>query len=337
MPWDLDDSVFREPSREKIREKKQKDFNSRQKTFVRLVGANLAAYACVLIAILLVGFIWVDIGLNIDPTKFIVESLVSVILFIAGEYLTSKMGAPGGRLDDNYIKSHNEYLEIRKTALSKGISRMGEFCDAQIEEEYERYIRRKCKEYRLDYDEYIEKYSRLRYKELKKIFKKKSALAINALNKARRIELTPDMLMTDGKVRGERGGLPISGEEYVERHTTGFWHIALAVVVAILTVLPAFTPTEDVTIGRVIFTLFKLTMLFYRMYSGYSRSARAYNTIEPRHLCVKTTYLNLYLEFLKRTGEDYGTEANKSEQADPQGRRESEGGSVLHDRPAESV
>lgn len=337
-PWELgDDSVFQEPSREKIKEHRQKEFNHKQKTFLRLVGGNLAAYACVLIVVMLIVFIWVDIGFKIDPTKFIVESIVSVILFIAGEYLTSKMGAPGGRLDEHYVKAHNEYLETRKTVLQQGVSRMNEFCDAQIEEEYDRYIRRKCREYRLNYDEYVKKYSKMRYKELKKIFKRKFALAVFALNKARRIELTPNMLMTDGKVRGERGGIPISGEEYVEQHTTGFWHVALSIVVAILTVLPAFTPTEDVTIGRVMFTIFKLAMLFYRMYSGYARSAKAYNTIEPRHLCVKTTYLNLYLEFLKRTGEDYGTEGSKSEQTDPQGRREGEGGGVLHDRPAESV
>lgn len=337
-PWELgDDSVFKEPSREKIKEHRQKEFNHKQKSFVKLVGENLAAYACVLIVVLLIGFIWTDIGLSLDVTTFIIESIISVVLFIAAEFLTSKIGTNGGRLDELYVKNHTEYLELRKTVVSAGITLMGKFCECQIEEEYDQYIRKKCKEYRLDYNDYINKYSKMSYKQLKKIFKKRGAITILGLNKAPRIELTPDMLLTDGKVRGERGGIPISGEEYVERHTTGFWHILLAVVVAILTVLPAFSLTDDVTIGRVVYTGFKIAMLLYRMYTGYSRGAKAFNTIEPRHLQVKIKYFNLYLEFLKRNGEDYGTEGDKSEQTDPQGRREGEGGGVLHDRPAESV
>lgn len=337
-PWELgDDSVFQEPSKEKVKEFKQKEFNKRQKSFVKLIGENLASYALVLIVVLLIGFIWTDLGISLTWTSFLVDSLLSVVLFIAAEFLTSKIGTTGGRLDDIYINVHNEYIELRKRVVKAGITLMDKFCEWQIDVEYEFFLRKQCKAYKIDYDEYIAKYSKMTMTELQKALGKNEAIIVVALNKTSRIELTPDMLLTDGKVKGERGGVPVSGEEYVERHTTGFGHIALAVLTAVLTAFPAFAPTEDISIGRVIYTIFKLAMLIYRMYNGYSRGAKAFNTIEPRHLQVKIRYLNLYLEFLRRNGEDYGTEGSKSEQTDPQGRREGEGGGVLHDRPAESV
>jgi hypothetical protein len=337
-PWELgDDSVFQEPSREKIKEHKQKEFNKKQKSLVKLVGENLASYALVLIVVLMIGFIWTDLGISLTWTSFLIDSLMSVVLFIVAESLTAKIGTSGGRLDDIYIMVHNEYVELRKTVFDAGITLMDKFCEWQIDVEYEFFLRKKCKEHKINYDKYVDTYSRMTLPDLQKELGKQDALIVAALNKTSRIELTPDMLLTDGKVRGERGGIPISGEEYVEKHTTGFGHIALAIITAILTAFPAFALTEDVSLGRVIYTVFKLAMLIYRMYNGYSRGAKAFNTIAPRNLRSKIRYLNLYLEFLRRNGEDYGTEGSKSEQTDPQGRREGEGGGVLHDRPAESV
>lgn len=338
-PWELgdDDSVFHEPSKEKIREHKQKEFNTKQKALAKLIGENLAAYSCVLIVVLMITLIWTDIGISINFTKFIVESIVSVALFIVGEYLTSKIGATGGRLDNLYVKVHTAYISLRERVVSAGITLMPKFCDQQIDEEYERYIRRKCKEYKLDYDEYINKYSKMSLDQLQKTLKKKSAIAIAALNQTRRIELTPGMLLTDGKVRGEREGIPVSGEEYIETHTTGALHIILAAVVGLLTAFPAFTPTADASIGRVAYTCFKMAMLLFRMYIGYARGAKAFNTIEPIHLQAKIRYLNMYLEFLKKEGEGYGTETDGSEQTDPQGCRDSESGGVLHHGSAESI
>lgn len=340
-PWELgeDDGVFSAPSKEAIREHKQKEFNHKQKAFVKIVGENLAAYACILIVLLLIGFIWTDIGISFAFETFVVESIVSVALFIAGELLTSKIGTTGGRLDDIYKNVHTEYINLREKVIKAGITLMAKFCEQQVDEEYDIYIRRKCKEYKIDYDKYINEYSKMNLNQLKTEFKTTKAVEVNILNQTSRIELTPDMLLTDGKVRGERGGIPISGEEYVEKHTTGFWHILLAVVVAILTVLPAFSMTDDITIGRVVYTGFKIAMLLYRMYTGYSRGARAFNTIEPIHLQAKIRYLNIYLEFLKKEGEGYeiSTKADKSERTDPQGCGESESGSVLYNGSVESV
>ena len=52
--------------------------------------------------------------------------------------------------------------------------------------------------------------------------------------------------------------------------------------------------------GRVIYTVFKLAMMSYRMYRGYMRGAKGFNTVEPKHLQAKIKYLYLYLEFLQK-------------------------------------
>ena len=40
--------------------------------------------------------------------------------------------------------------------------------------------------------------------------------------------------------------------------------------------------------------------MLYRMYRGWSRGAKGYNTVEPKHLQDKIKYLYLYLEFLDK-------------------------------------
>jgi hypothetical protein len=67
----------------------------------------------------------------------------------------------------------------------------------------------------------------------------------------------------------------------------------------LLTVTVAITLTSDLTIARVIYTLFKLIMLLFRMAKGYDRGARAYNTVEVRQLKAKTNYLRQYIKFVE--------------------------------------
>ena len=125
------------------------------------------------------------------------------------------------------------------------------------------------------------------------------ATKVIELNQIDYIDLTPDILMTDGMVRNKRGDVGISGEEYVEKHTTGKSHIALTALVAIIAAVPAFTLAQEFTVGAIIYTVFKLALLLFRMYSGYSRGSKAFNSVEIFHLQAKVKYLYLYLEFIE--------------------------------------
>lgn len=300
MSWNIDDAV----NKAEIRADKRREFNRQQKSFMKIVGENLASYVCVLIFVLLIGFIWTDVGLSFSLTSFITDSLISVVMFVLADVCMAQIGSKAGKLDDEYIKNHDEYLDLRRVVMNAGITLMDAFCDWQIEVEYEYYMKKRCKDLKIKYDEYVELYSEKSLEELKVLLPATKAAKVFALNQIKHIELTPEMLLTDGKVKNGRGGIGISGEEYIEKHTTGWTHVATTVVFAIVATVPVFTLTQDVSVGRIIYTIFKLSMMTYRMYQGYSRGAKGFNTVEPRHLQAKIRYLYLYLEYLKEKKKD---------------------------------
>jgi hypothetical protein len=332
---------------------RQKEYNRRQKGFAKVIGENFATYALLMILALLVGFIWTDIGIFTSWTTFIGDAVVTVVLYILADIIcASYIGGKGGKLDEGYISAHNEYLDVRGRVRAAGMLLMDMFCDWQIDVELEFFLRKRCKDLKIDYREYIDLYRDKSLEELQDLFPIERGRAIGpkerlfggirnaktsskaakifALNQIKPIELTPDILMTDGKVRNQRGDVGISGEEYIEKHTTGIGHIITTVIFAIVAVVPTFTLAANFSVGMVIYTVFKIALMLFRMYRGYSRGAKAFNTIEPRHLQAKTKYLYMYLEFLKNKtylefGEKYGTigtAEEKGAEKDGEGRKE---------------
>ena len=301
---------------------RQREYNKRQKSFAKIVGENLASYALLLIIALLIGFIWTDVGLFTSFGRFIGDAVVTVILYILADICASHIGEKGGKLDDDYIKDHKEYLDLREVVRKKGIALMDAFCDWQIDVEYEYYLRKRCKELKIDYKEFMSEYYGKTLEEIQQMFPietvrnkdvrgrvfgtirnaktSSKAAKVFALNQIKQIELTPDILMTDGKVRNLRGGVPMPGEEYIEKHTTSPGHIVLTALFAIVAAVPTFSLIKNVSVGMVIYTLFKITLMLYRMYQGYSRGAKGFNSVEPKHLQAKIKYLYLYLEFLDK-------------------------------------
>lgn len=297
--FDLDKKTdgLPEPTKEELKRYQQKEFNKRQKSVAKMVGENLASYACVAIIIVLISFIWTDIGLAISLTSFLTDAAVTVVLYVLADFCMTKAGTNGGKLSDDYINLHDDYLKLRKQVVESGITLMEGFCEWQAEREYESRMRKLCKRYKIDYEEFKSSYSKARIEDLQGKLTKSEIAKVVALRQIERIELTPDILLTDGKVKDECGGIPISGEEYAEKHTTGAGHIAMTAAFAIVAAVPVFTLTQDMSIGRVIYTVFKVSMMLYRMYCGYTRGAKAYNTVEPIHLQAKIKYLHLYIEY----------------------------------------
>lgn len=301
---------------------RQRLHNYRQKQFAKTIGENFAAYSLLAIIALLVGSIWTEAGIFSNWRKFIGDALVTIVLYVLADVCASHIGTEGGKLDDEYVKNHEEYLSLRDTVRKAGIVLMDAFCDWQVDIEYEYYIRKRCKALKIDYKEYKAVYEGKSLEELSRMFpledvkgnntKEKvfgtirnvktsdKAVKVFELSQIKRIELTPDILMTDGKVRNKRGGVGISGEEYVENHTIGKKHIFITALFAIVAAVPVFTLVQEVTVGMIIYTIFKIALLCYRMFCGYSRGAKGYNTVDPKHLQDKIKYLYLYLEFLEK-------------------------------------
>lgn len=286
--------------KDELKKDRQRDVNRRQKAVAKMVGENLASYACIAILIILVSFIWTDIGIFVNLTSFLTDAALTIVLYVLADLCMTRAGTSGGKLSDDYVSLHKEYLTLRETVRGAGLLMMEEFCAWQIELEYEVRVKKLCKRYKIDYDEFVRVYSKLRVEDLKSVLSKGEIAKVIALRQIDRIDLSPDILLTDGKVRDESGGVPMSGEEYAEKHSTGMGHIFMTAAFAIVAAVPVFTLTQDASWGRVIYTVFKVSMMLYRMYCGYMRGAKAYNTIEPIHLQAKIKYLHLYLEYLAK-------------------------------------
>lgn len=314
------DNKSKQVSRDEYREFKHKEHNERQKRLAKTIGENFATYSLVAIMMLMIGSIWSEVGIFSNWKKFIGDALVTVVLYIMADISATYIGTQGGKLDDGYIREHEGYLALRETVRKAGITLMEAFCDWQIDVEYEFYLRKRCKKAKLDYKEYMETYHGKSLEELATMFPLEKVKDKRAFDKARGvfrnaktsdraikifelsqiqpIELTPDILMTDGMVRNKRGNVGMSGEEYVERHSIGKTHIAITAIVAIIAAVPVFTLVQEFSVGAIIYTIFKLALLLFRMYSGYSQGAKAFNSVEIVHIQDKVKYLVKYLEFL---------------------------------------
>lgn len=287
--------VYPEVSREELKEFKQQEFNRKQKTLRKTVGENMASFGCILVVILFVGYIWTDMKIDIFSQRMLCDALVSVVSFIVVEDLMSRNGINCGKLYDEYVKVYADYLALKERVIAAGIAQLAEFCDEVVDKEYEAFVRRRCKSLRIDYDEYRSLADKSK-EELKGVPKGKLAVVM-ALNQIKPIVLTPDLLLTDGTGESDtHRGVGISAKEYVKKSTKGWMNVTATVITCVFSASIAFFANAGASWGLVMYTVLKLALLCWRMYKGYSAGAKAYNTIEVKHLQDKMTYMHLYLE-----------------------------------------
>ena len=325
--FDLErNGAFREPSKAEMREERDREYNQKMKSTMRFIGENMATCTIVLATTLLVGSVFGDIGVNLFSEYMLMDFVLTFAVFLLVEYMASKSGARCGKTYDEYVTLHKLYLNMREEIYKRGIALMDMFCDWQVDVEYEYYIRRRCKKLKIDYKEYVDKYSKMSLEELSDMFTHKgeekpkfslrhpirTAIAIHnytkvselakdivALKAIKPIELTPEILLTDGKPRRTRGGVGISGEEHLERKTTGAGHIVVTIFMTLLTVLPVFV-AKGWSWTLIFAAAMKLVGVFMRYYRGYSSGAQAFNTVEVKHIQDKVQYFHLYNEFLNK-------------------------------------
>lgn len=289
--------TFREPSREEYKELQQQEFNRKQKMLKKSIGENMASIGCILVVILFVGYIWTDMKIDVFSERMLCDALVSVISFIVVEDLMSRNGINCGKLYDEYVKTYADYIKLKERVISAGISGLSDFCSKTVDKELESYIKRKCKDLRIGFDEY--KLISGMSKEEQKAVPKGKVAAVMALNQIKPIELTPDILLTDETgEKSEHRGISIGAQEYVKRSTRGWFNLTLTVVTCIFSASIAFFANAGASWGLVMYTLLKLALLCWRMCKGFSAGSRAFNTFEVKHLQDKMTYLHLYLEQL---------------------------------------
>lgn len=301
---------YEKPSKKELREDRQREFGQVQKSVMKLLGDNMATLGAILIVIFFVGYIWTDFAININIQTVIIDAVISIACFILMEKLWAYNGIKGGKLDKEYIAANEAYIALRKEVIKLGTTLIDVFCAWQVEIEYNEYIRKKCNELRVDYKDYTERLSKMTLEEIQAEYPH-SAQKIFDLQNAPRIELSGQLLLTDGNKAIARRGISISGADYVKQQTVGFWNIGLTVVAAFCSAGVTFVMNDGASWALVMYTIGKLILLAWRIFKGYSEGAKAYNTIEVSHLQGKSLYLERYKEFIEnktylQLGDRYG-------------------------------
>jgi hypothetical protein len=251
-----------------------------------------------LVPFLLIGFVWTDFGpVEIGP-KLLSDGVLTVALFAVGEIMMTRLGADGGKLDPEYLRAKSEFESLAVRVSEVGTQMMVAFCDGQIEQELQSAIAARLRAVRisprsweeirsLPYGEWVRRYGKSRAKKLRRIAE------------LRPIELSEAVLLYDGD-RFARGGVPISADDFLRSRRHLAETVAACMFTGLLTVTVAVTLTKDITFARVLYTLFKLIMLLFRMAKGYDRGARAYNTVEVRQYRARANYLRQYLNVVQK-------------------------------------
>lgn len=299
------------PEKESKLTRFEKNYNLTSKTLVHILGTNMALFICILLPIFLIGFIWTDFGIPEIGVKFVSDGIVTVVLFVIGELMMMRIGADGGKLDPEYIKANGVFKELVKQVYDVGTMFMAVFCEWQIDVEMSNALTTRLRQLRFSREEWG-RIKNMSYSELKKTYGKKKANKIVTLNQLEPIELNEFILLYDDPHEGlGRGGVPLSGEAYLKKKTHSVEMVLSCLFTGLLTVSVAMTLTSDISFARVMYTVFKLIVLIYRMAVGYGIGAKAYNTVEVRQLEVKSDYLRNYIRFVTekiylKLGNKYG-------------------------------
>lgn len=298
------------PERENKLTNFEKNYNLTSKRLVHILGTNMALFICILLPIFLIGFIWTDFGVPEFGLRFISDGIVTVVLFIIGEMMMMRVGADGGKLDPEYISAKKAFSELVSKVHDVGTMFMAVFCEWQIDMELSAAITTRLRPLRFTREDW-ERIKDMPYSELEKTYGKKKAKKIVELNQLEPIELNEAILLYDNVQDNARGGVPLSGEAYLKKKTHSVEMALSCLFTGLLTVSVAMTLTSDISFARVMYTIFKVIVLIYRMAVGYGIGAKAYNTVEARQLEVKSNYLRNYIRFVNdkiylKLGNKYG-------------------------------
>lgn len=274
----------------------QKKYNKNSKSVALFLGKNLTLILCMLIPVILVAFVWTDFGEVVFHTRMLVDGVVTIALFAMGEILMVRLGTEGGRLDEEYLSARDEFESLVKEVGNIGAIFMGVFCDWQIDCELEQATHYRLRTLRMT-PKMWEDIKHLSPDQLEAKFGAKKAKKLMEINELEPIELNEAILLHNGEVEA-RGALPKGAQDVLESKKQRITSAISLVFTGLLAVSIAVSLTTDITIARVIYTVYKLTMLLFRMAKGYERGAKAYNTYEAQRLKAKSNYLRQYIKFV---------------------------------------
>ena len=290
-----------DPSRIEQMQERQKLRNDKSKYWAAVIGQNMSLAVCFMIPVFLITLIWTETTLPKLGASIAMETFLTAALFIFAEWSAINVGIPSGKLDDDYLAAQDAF-EVKKAAVkARGILKMGVFCDWQIDEELIAAKKILCRKLKIDWNTYQTKMASMSEQKLIDTYGKIRGREIWRINCLEPIELTPELIL--GERRDDwRGGISISGDDYVSKQKYGKMNLFKSVLTIVLTVGIGFAFAPGVTWGKIVYTIYRLIAIFVRMKVGFDKGARAYNKIEVKHRESQIYYMDKYEEFLATPG-----------------------------------
>ena len=290
-----------DPPRLEQLQERQKLRNDRSKYWASVIGQNLSLAVCLMIPAFLVTLIWTDVSLPELGISLATETFLTAALFIFAEWAAISVGIPSGKLDDEYVAIQEAFQRRKAEVKARGILKMGVFCDWQIDEELVAAKKAMCRKLKLDWKVYRTDVAPLTEQELIEAYGKVKGRMLHRINTLEPIELTPELILGEQR-DGLRGGISISGEEYVAKQKYGKMNLLKSVLTIVLTVGVGFAVSPGVTWGKIVFTVYRLIAVFLRMKVGFDKGAKAFNQVDVRHRESQIYYMDRYMEFLDTPG-----------------------------------
>ncbi len=272
------------------------------KKLIGIVGKNLLSYLCLLAPVAVIGCVWFDVSPVVALRK-LSGGIPFVAVLVFAEWAMIEIGREAGKRDKDMLAERDAFLAIRGRVIEVGTARMSQFCDEEIPLELEDARKTACRRLGLDYKVYLEKYAKLG--ELGKGDLRKTigdrviAAKVYAVNMIKPIELSEELILNDSHARRGRGGIGKTGDEYIDRKRGLRSTISSILSVLVFTgivVGPAMTFSWEL----VVYTLWALMILIYRMARGYKDGVAAYAVVQVKNYRDRSRYCEKYLEWIGR-------------------------------------
>lgn len=227
------------------------------------IVANLSAIGSGMILFVFICVFFFDISFTTSFTVGLAaDAITSTVLFLMFQGFQETSGRRAGKKDAEYTAAQAEYGEKLKKAQEHGLKNMQAFCDHYAAENLKTRRMLMLRPIGIKYDDYIEQYSDLSRKEVKrlKLSARKKAAIIYANGKK------PIPLSEDTIILGDFGASPectikLSPEVKDRRQRSGK---AVTIISAVFSAGITFGMTATPTAAKLAYCAFKLCFMLCR-------------------------------------------------------------------------
>ena len=303
-----------------------KVLDSSLKSGFKTVMSNIGTLLAIMCIMLLVAIFLFDVqreDITVHNPKavqsFVVDAVVTVILYVCMQNSMILNGEKNGRLDTEFIAARKATNVLREWAKALGCPRMGEFCGAYTAAELRNTRERRLTKIPMKYSEWVRVFgdmSRRDIKELPRRFQyeaddgrirvliltRKVKLILKSIAGLEEQRFTPEMLMYDDTTHSWRRLpiLPSPAEKIRERRRANY---VPTVIFSVMTAFLVFKFIASPTWSTAIYCLFKLFGLVWRGAAGYSIGFLAYSVHGVQYYQSQEIRFNEYKRWLDK-GED---------------------------------